>query len=214
MYKTVLSLSLFSVILLAGCSSDSVNLGFKKQLAQVEGDKEAERMARQSQSVAEHIAPVGKLTMASEIQHADVTPEVSTPSEALKLSIGPEHTVKMLNMGDGGSMIFEPAVLKVSLGDTVHFKAVDMSHNSAAVDGMIPEDASTWAGQLNQDISVTFDTEGVYVYQCDPHVVMAMVGVIQVGDPVNLENVQAKAKEYKSMFVMNGDRLDEYLRQL
>ncbi|HAZ78805.1 MAG TPA: pseudoazurin [Porticoccaceae bacterium] len=130
------------------------------------------------------------------------------------LSEGSEHTVKMLNMGDGGSMIFEPAVIKVSKGDTIHFKAVDLSHNSATIDGMIPAGATDWAGALSQDISVTLDTEGVYVYQCDPHAMMAMVGVIQVGEAVNMSEIQAAAENQASRFMMNTDRLTSYLAQL
>ena len=108
----------------------------------------------------------------------------------VELSEGSEHIVKMLNTGDGGQMIFEPAVIKVSKGDTIHFKAVDASHNSATIQGMIPEGASGWNGAINMDISVTLDTEGVYVYQCDPHVMMAMIGVIQVGEPVNINEIK------------------------
>ena len=132
----------------------------------------------------------------------------------VQLSEGPEHTVKMLNNGTGGQMIFEPAVLKVSLGDTIHFKATDAAHNSASVDGMVPDGAKSWAGALSQDISVVMDTEGVYVYQCDPHVMMAMVGVIQVGEAINLDNIKASAVDKKSAFMLNSDRLDEYLAQL
>ena len=105
-------------------------------------------------------------------------------------------------------------MLKVSVGDTIHFKSVDLSHNSASIAGMIPEGASSWSGGMNQDISVTLDTEGVYVYQCDPHAMMAMVGVIQVGDPVNLEAVKSQAGSTKGGFVMNQSRLDDYLSQL
>ena len=65
-----------------------------------------------------------------------------------------------------------------------------------------------------QDISVTLDTEGVYVYQCDPHVIMAMVGVIQVGEAVNMEEVKNAASSYGSNFLMNTDRLQGYLNQL
>ena len=43
---------------------------------------------------------------------------------------------------------------------------------------------------------------------------MAMVGVIQVGDAVNLDAVKAEASQKKSIFVSNTDRLDEYLSQL
>tara|TARA_B100000674_G_scaffold131064_1_gene101084 strand:- start:564 stop:1145 length:582 start_codon:yes stop_codon:yes gene_type:complete len=134
--------------------------------------------------------------------------------EKVQLSEGSEHIVKMLNSGDGGQMIFEPAVIKVSVGDTIHFKATDAAHNSVSVDGMIPAGAASWASQLSQDISVTLDTEGVYVYQCDPHVIMAMVGVIQVGEAVNMEEVKNAASGYGSNFMMNTDRLQNYLNQL
>ena len=132
----------------------------------------------------------------------------------VELSEGSEHTVKMLNSGEGGQMIFEPAVLKVSVGDTIHFKASDMSHNSASIDGMLPDGAESWSGQMNMDISVTLDTEGVYVYQCDPHVMMAMVGVIQVGNAVNIDEVKSGAADQKSKFIMNSSRLEQYLSQL
>ena len=120
----------------------------------------------------------------------------------------------MLNSDDGGNMIFEPAVIKVSKGDTIHFKAVDMAHNSATIEGMIPEGAASWASALSQDVSITLDAEGVYVYQCDPHAMMAMVGVIQVGEAVNMSEIQASANQHKSTFMMNGDRLSGYLSQL
>ena len=134
--------------------------------------------------------------------------------EKVQLSEGSEHIVKMLNSGDGGQMIFEPAVIKVSVGDTIHFKATDAAHNSVSIDGMIPTGAASWASQLSQDISITLDTEGVYVYQCDPHVIMAMVGVIQVGEAVNMEEVKNAASSYGSNFLMNTDRLQNYLNQL
>ena len=138
----------------------------------------------------------------------------SAPIAKVQLSEGSEHIVKMLNSGEGGQMIFEPAVLKVSLGDTIHFKATDAAHNSVSMDGMIPSGGADWAGKLSQDISVVLDTEGVYVYQCDPHVMMAMIGVIQVGEAVNLEDIKMAAADKKSAFMMNSERLDNYLTQL
>ena len=138
----------------------------------------------------------------------------SAPIVKVQLSEGSEHIVKMLNSGEGGQMIFEPAVLKVSLGDTIHFKATDAAHNSVSMDGMIPSGGADWAGKLSQDISVVLDTEGVYVYQCDPHVMMAMIGVIQVGEAVNLEDIKMVAADKKSAFMMNSERLDNYLSQL
>ena len=139
---------------------------------------------------------------------------VEVSSNKIALSEGPIHEVKMLNSGADGIMVFEPAVIKISKGDTVNFVATDMSHNSASLDGMIPAGADSWNGALSQDISITFTEEGVYVYQCTPHAMMAMVGVIQVGDAVNLDAVKAEAIQKKSIFVSNTDRLDEYLSQL
>ena len=125
------------------------------------------------------------------------------------------HVVKMLNQGSGGVMIFEPAVLKVAVGDSVTFESTDAAHNSASLPGMIPANAVPWNGQLSRDITVTLTEPGVYAYQCTPHSMMAMVGVIQVGDDSsNLDTVKTKAQMVKSSFVMNQTRLDDYLAEL
>ena len=123
--------------------------------------------------------------------------------------------VKMLNQGESGIMVFEPAVLKINVGDTVTFKATDAVHNSASIPGMIPENASAWFGDLSRDITIKFEVPGVYGYQCTPHAMMAMVGVIEVGDDQsNLSEVKLKAQTYKNTFVMNQTRLDDYLSKL
>ena len=125
------------------------------------------------------------------------------------------HTVKMLNQGPTGVMVFEPAFLKINVGDTVTFESTDAAHNSASIPGMIPSGASPWNGQLSRDISVTFEIPGVYGYQCTPHAMMAMVGVIQVGDDnSNIETAKNVAVQFKSTFVMNQTRLDEYLAKI
>ena len=152
----------------------------------------------------------GTTSQASQMSSMNTSVEV----QKIELSQGSEHTIKMLNSGEGGQMIFEPAVIKVSKGDTIHFKATDMSHNSATIDGMMPESAEAWSGQLNNDISVTLEEEGVYVYQCDPHVMMAMIGVIQVGEAVNINQIREASNKLKSSFVMNSNRIDQYLDQL
>ena len=123
-----------------------------------------------------------------------------------------DHYVRMLNNGSSGMMVFEPAVLSVNKGDTVKFVATDMAHNSAST--IIPAGAKPWKGMMSRDISVTFDTEGVYVYECSPHKMMAMVGVIKVGNANNLDVVKKEALIVKSAFVMNQDRLDKYLAEL
>ena len=127
---------------------------------------------------------------------------------------GANFEVKMLNQGQDGVMVFEPSLLKINVGDTVTFKATDAAHNSASIPGMIPNGASSWNGELSRDISVTFDVPGVYGYQCTPHTMMAMVGVIQVDNNTeNLDAVKIAASSFKTTFVMNQSRLDDLLSE-
>ena len=125
-----------------------------------------------------------------------------------------EYEVKMLNNGTEGMMVFEPAVLSIKKGDTVKFVATDVSHNSASIEGMIPAGAKPWTGALSQDIEITLTEEGVYVYQCTPHNMMAMVGVIKVETASNLDQIKKKVANYKKTFLMNQERLDNYLSQI
>lgn len=98
-----------------------------------------------------------------------------------------EHEVRMRTQGDTGMMVFEPALLEIAPGDTVHFRATDPGHNAASIDGMLPPGAQSWQGGINEDVSVTFTAEGVHGVRCVPHYAMGMVALIAVGDPaVNL----------------------------
>ncbi len=61
---------------------------------------------------------------------------------------------------------------------------------------------------------MTFSQEGVYIYKCLPHVVLGMVGVIQVGKAVNLEQAKKDAAALSGTIAMNKARLGEYLAQV
>ena len=135
-------------------------------------------------------------------------------SSSLHVMFAEEHVVKMLNAGKEGMMVFEPAVITINKGDTVKFLATDVSHNSSSIDGMIPAGAKPWVGALSQDVSVTLTEEGIYVYQCTPHNMMAMVGVIKVESSGNLDDIKNKAETYKATFLVNQERLDNYLSQI
>lgn len=120
-----------------------------------------------------------------------------------------EHQIKMLNSGKDGIMVFEPAFIQAVKGDTVKFIKTDPSHNSSSF--FTPKGASAWKGKMDEEIVVKLDVEGVYMYQCDPHKLMAMVGVIQVGKPVNLEDAKKEAATYSKTLAMNKDRLTKYV---
>ncbi|WP_261841307.1 pseudoazurin [Aliamphritea ceti] len=124
-----------------------------------------------------------------------------------------EIIIEMKNVGAEGAMVFEPAVVKAEVGDTVTFVPTDMGHNSELVAGLAPQGADSWKGELGQPVSVTLKKEGVYVYQCLPHTIMAMVGVLVAGQPTNLDVIMKDSAPLKAKFVMNKERLDNYLQQ-
>ncbi len=93
-----------------------------------------------------------------------------------------DHVVKMLNKGKAGMMVYEPALIKVALGDTVTFVPTDKSHNAESINGMLPAGAAAFKGKMNQPVKVTFAKPGLYGYKCLPHYGMGMVGVVVVGN--------------------------------
>ena len=113
-------------------------------------------------------------------------------------AIAAEHEVKMLNKGAEGMMVFEPSFLKIAPGDTIRFVAADKGHNVLSVEGMSPEGAASFQGKMNEDITVTFDKPGAYGFECKPHYGMGMVGLVIVGDPVNLAEAKAVPQKGKA----------------
>lgn len=99
--------------------------------------------------------------------------------------------VLMLNKGtDGKTMGFSPSFLQIEPGDTVTFIPVDKGHNAETILDMIPAEAETWKGKVDEELIVTFTVPGLYGYKCQPHLGMGMVGLIQVGgDKSNLTDL-------------------------
>ena len=112
-----------------------------------------------------------------------------------------EHEILMLNKGEKGSMVFQPAFVKAALGDTIHFVAKDKGHGVESIKGMLPDGATEFKGKINEEVTVTLDKEGVYGVKCPPHYGMGMVALIVVGEPVNLEQAQAVKQSGKAKTV-------------
>ena len=66
-----------------------------------------------------------------------------------------DHQVKMLNKGEKGAMVFEPAFIKAAPGDTVTFVPADKSHNAEAIKDMVPDGAEMFKGKLSEPVTVT-----------------------------------------------------------
>ncbi|MBA4194820.1 MAG: pseudoazurin [Comamonadaceae bacterium] len=124
-----------------------------------------------------------------------------------------EHVVHMLNTGKDGSMVFEPDFIRVAVGDTVVFKPTQKgAHNSASL--LLPAGAKSWKSAFDVEVKVKMEKEGVYLYVCEPHKVMGMVGVIQVGKPVNLAEAKAVAARESATFATGKDRFAKALAQV
>ncbi len=98
-----------------------------------------------------------------------------------------DHTV------NAQATAYDPVALEIAPGDRVSWKNMS-GHNVNFEEGNIPEGAEAWKSDLGADASHTFEEEGVYLYKCDPHFAMGMVGAIIVGEPTNMDAVEKNAK--------------------
>lgn len=135
-----------------------------------------------------------------------------TLTVASSAALAAEHVIEMKNSGDDGAMVFEPGFLKAEPGDTVKFVLTNQAHNSVSVE--VPEGAEGWQGGMNEEITVTLNEEGIYVYNCTPHAVLNMAGVIQVGEAVNYDSAKAAVEKLGSAAATNKGRLAGYFEQV
>ena len=81
-------------------------------------------------------------------------------------------------------------VAKIGVGDTIQWLPKNKGHNVEFLAGpnmnALPENSN-----LDVVHEVTFNTPGVYLYQCTPHGNMGMLGLIVVGNNFNnLDKIQ------------------------
>tara|TARA_B100000795_G_C22705660_1_gene401456 strand:+ start:152 stop:607 length:456 start_codon:yes stop_codon:yes gene_type:complete len=130
-----------------------------------------------------------------------------------------EHQVQMLNGSAPDMFVFKPAVLNIKKGDTVTWTG-DAMHNAASIKEMLPKGAKPWTGKLTKkagekSISVKFDIEGLYGYNCTPHAMFGMVGLVVVGDPsVNSKAAKSAAKKIEAKFAAGKGRFTKYLKKV
>lgn len=103
--------------------------------------------------------------------------------------------VKMLNQGNGRTMVFSPELVRIAPGDTVTFVATDKGHNAEIISTMQPAGAVPFKGKMNQNLTVKFTKPGTYGYKCLPHYGMGMVGAVIVGNGA-ANAAQAKAASH------------------
>ena len=100
--------------------------------------------------------------------------------------------VQLLNKGEMGSMVFQPDLIKINVGDTVTFLPTDKGHDVQSITGLAPAGAESFKGDTSQPLTQTFTVPGVYEVKCTPHYGLGMVAVIVVGNDLsNLDALKA-----------------------
>ena len=123
-----------------------------------------------------------------------------------------DYEVKMLDVNNEGTMVFEPGFLHIQKGDTVTFVPTHKTHWAKSV--VIPDGASKFESKLDEKATFKFDVEGVYIYECPPHKMMNMLGIIQVGKAVNAAKIKEVVPRLEKRVSENQGRLERYAKQI
>ncbi|MBC11218.1 MAG: pseudoazurin [Rickettsiales bacterium] len=110
------------------------------------------------------------------------------------LASAADLTIDMLNKRDDGKrMVYSLEVAKVDAGQSIKWVAKDKGHNVEMIKG--PDGASLpKKSKLNEDVTIKFDTPGIYLYKCTPHVGMGMIGLVVVGGDTSNKDAIMKVK--------------------
>ena len=116
-----------------------------------------------------------------------------------------DTTVEMLNKrDDGAKMVYSEDITRVDVGDTITWVPTSKGHNVEFIAG--PDGwKSPKKSKLSKEVAITFDTPGVYLYQCTPHKSMGMIAIVVVGTPTyseaedTLKDVKVKGKSKKKL---------------
>ena len=110
------------------------------------------------------------------------------------LAYAEDITIEMLNKrDDGAKMVYSEDIARINVGDTITWVPTSKGHNVHFIAG--PEG---WElpkkSKNNTEVAITFDTPGIYLYQCTPHATMGMIAMVVVGEDLSNKDAVAKAK--------------------
>ena len=101
-----------------------------------------------------------------------------------------DMTIEMLNKRDKEKMVYSEDIARIDVGDTLTWVPTSKGHNVHFLAGpegwKLPKKSKN-----NEEVSITFGTPGVYLYQCTPHATMGMIAFVVVGeDTSNLDAIK------------------------
>ena len=102
--------------------------------------------------------------------------------------------IEMMNKdGSGRKMVYSQELVHIETGDIVKWIPTSKGHNVeivAAPEGFdIPKKSKN-----SKEVTIEFNTPGVYYYLCTPHKAMGMIGLVVVGGDTSNKDKIAKAK--------------------
>ena len=118
-------------------------------------------------------------------------------------------SIDMLNKrDDGAKMVYSQDIARIDVGDTITWLPKSKGHNVHFIAG-----PDGWAlpkkSKNNKETAITFDTPGVYLYQCTPHASMGMIAMVVVGDDTSnldaIKSVKMRGKSKKKMKELLAD---------
>jgi pseudoazurin len=126
-------------------------------------------------------------------------------------ALAEDMTIDMLNKrDDGAKMVYSEDNARIEVGDTITWAPTSKGHNVEFIAGPDGWDAPR-KSKLSKEVAITFDTPGVYLYQCTPHKSMGMIAIVIVGeaDPKvvkdRLKDAKVKGKSKKKLKELLAD---------
>merc|ERR1712099_180451 len=138
--------------------------------------------AERKSATAAPVKMAVRASMSDKIEYAAKSVATAAVATAVSLSLSGVASAVDVKLGsDGGALVFEPAEITISAGDSVTWvNNVGYPHNvvfDVDVDSISHYDLLNGKGDV---VSSTFNTAGEYSYYCEPHQGAGMVGTIIV----------------------------------
>jgi len=115
-------------------------------------------------------------------------------------ALAADISIDMLNKrDDGAKMVYSEDIARIDVGDTITWLPKSKGHNVEFIAGPDGWEAPKKSKQ-GKEYAYTFDTPGVYLYQCTPHKSMGMIAIVVVGDGDNdISGAKVKGKSKKKL---------------
>ncbi len=115
-------------------------------------------------------------------------------------ALAEDMTIEMLNKReDGAKMVYSEDISTIEVGDSITWLPTSKGHNVEFIAGPDGWDAPR-KSKNGKEVAITFDTPGVYLYQCTPHKTMGMIAIVVVGEGDNdISGAKVKGKSKKKL---------------